>query len=91
MSSALDDFNALFQLVSLRKHEGVNVDFGHQMHWAGVTAGLSTEKNRFIQAEGLHALLDDRVGRVVFAKGSAEILHDLLVQKLDTLNVTKNS
>ena len=78
----INDFKMLFDFV-YKQHSDAEAafDFGRQqMTWNGVTAGLCTRHIRFLQSDGMSAVLDTRTNQLRFNEGSADMLQALLAR-----------
>ena len=70
----INDFKSLFDIICAHHQGPAIIDLGRQMVWNGLIAGQCTSTVRFIQAEGINAILDTKTNKLQFNEGSP---HDL--------------
>ena len=81
----INDFKSLFEIVCTNHQGPAIIDLGRQMQWNGITAGQCAGSVRFIQADGINAILNTKTNCIRFSEGSPDKLEEML-QKLAANN-----
>jgi hypothetical protein len=85
VTTSVNNFKALFNLVRSRHQGPVVVDFGMQMAWDGIVAGQCTKHIQFLEADGVSAVLDTKINLIRFNEGSADMLEKILCAQMQKL------